>query len=41
VLQEIRVDILRDERLRFGAALPSAVIHQKYPSCFFFSMLAA
>jgi hypothetical protein len=29
VLQQIRVDVLCDERLRLRAALPFAAIHQK------------
>ncbi len=42
MLEEIRIDILGNEVLRFVAAIAgNHVRHQKYPSCFFFSMLAA
>jgi hypothetical protein len=38
VLQQIGVDVLGDEVLRLIRGVK--ISHQKYPSCFFFSMLA-
>jgi hypothetical protein len=41
VLQEIGVDILGDQALGDVSGVFGDIGHQKYPSCFFFSIEAA